>query len=99
MTHSVFFNTHMILPPIELIILRRAQIFKKFQSHNIYITSYNFDTTLIDTIEIVLTYLSLLPIIDIINIAQFQMLQRNPNNQLYDSLSKTGHSGNTSKCR
>ena len=75
MTHSVFFNTHMILPPIELIILRRAQIFKKFQSYNISITSYNFDTTLIDTIEIVLTYLSLLPIIDIINITQFQMLQ------------------------
>ena len=38
-------------------------------------TSYNFDTTPIDTIEIVLTYLSLLPIIEIINIAQFQMLQ------------------------
>ena len=28
-------------------------------------SSYNFDTTRIDTIEIVLTYLSLLPIIDI----------------------------------
>ena len=75
MTHSKFFNTHMILPPIQLIILRKAQILKKIQSYNVYITSYNFDTTPFDTIEIVLTYLSLLPIIDIINIAQFKMLQ------------------------
>ena len=55
--------------PIQYEQLKRRESSKEstWRIHALYLDniSYNSDTTLIDTIEILLTYLSLLPIIDI----------------------------------
>ena len=61
---SAFQSTHdpENRPAIELNFTEGSNI----QSYNTQITSYTFDTAVIDTIKIVLTYLSLLPMIDII---------------------------------
>ena len=55
--------------PIQYEQLKRRESSKEstWRIHALYLDniSYNSDTTLIDTIEILLTYLSLLPMIDI----------------------------------